>query len=127
MSANVRGDGKKLSIVDLDYSEVTSNIVNPERGYYVLSKAYIADDYNAFTNPNPSLSTFKKIAAQGNSLVSLQINISPYTEKELSETALLQIKNTFNSVRQAGLKAIVRVVYDSKGVKYPNQMISLLY
>lgn len=119
VSANVREESEKLSIVDLDYSEVTSSIVNPERGYYVLSKAYIADDYNAFTNPNPSLSTFKKIAAQGNSLVSLQINISPYTENELSEIALLQIENTFNSVRQAGLKAIVRVVYDSKGVKYP--------
>lgn len=109
----------ELMTVDLDYSEIINNVVNPERGYYVLSKAYITDNYNAFTDPNPSLSTFKRIATQGNSLVSLQINISPYTENELSEIALLQIENTFNSVRQAGLKAIVRVVYDSKGVKYP--------
>ncbi|MGC8842151.1 MAG: DUF4832 domain-containing protein [Candidatus Sumerlaeaceae bacterium] len=86
------------------YSEATGDVPNPERGVYRFG-GDITDttiDYNT-------------MAANGYRLVYSQIRLDNYTSSTIPTSYLTSISDGFGRIRSAGMKSIVRIVYNNDG------------
>lgn len=98
--------------LDLDYLESTKIIRNPERGWYLIYGCMVNN------NSNEGKSSYYEFIDQHNiedSLVLIMFNLQEYRNGNISNEGLAYINNVMESVRQSGLKAIVRFVYDWDG------------
>ena len=89
--------------LNYSFTEAEGEIVNPERGLYVHTE-YKFDG---------SLPQTKNLSAyQNNSLAMLLFYLKDFMEEDhLSEDAVTRIREVFETVRQAGKKAVVRFAY----------------
>ncbi|MFZ7121850.1 MAG: DUF4832 domain-containing protein [Eubacteriaceae bacterium] len=98
--------------LDLDYSESTNTIINPERGWYLIHTYMVNNDSDA---GKTSYNNFKDAYNSGDSLVLLMFNLQKYRNGDITNEGLTYINNVLQSVRSAGSKAILRFVYDWDG------------
>lgn len=77
-----------------------ASLLNPERGFFTPYEL-------------PSLAGFSSVRITGNTLVHLNIRLDDYRESDLPESLLNGLQTNFNDIREAGVKAIVRVAYNA--------------
>lgn len=89
---------------NLSFVEATGNVPNPERGVYRWG--------GDITDPNIPYATW---ASQGYRLVYNQIRLDSYTSSTIPQSYLDSIAAGFARVRTAGMKSMVRIVYNDSG------------
>jgi len=77
-----------------------ASLLNPERGFFT-----------PYELPNPA--GFSSVRITGNTLVHLNIRLDDYRESDIPESQLNGLQTNFNDIREAGVKAIVRVAYNA--------------
>ncbi|MCD4652168.1 MAG: DUF4832 domain-containing protein [Candidatus Cloacimonetes bacterium] len=83
----------------IEYTSSGDAIFNPERGFFSFSTLAGSVDYNA-------------IRSQGYSLVYTAIDLSNFRASNISTSKLNDLSAGFTNIRNAGIKAIVRIIYD---------------
>ena len=99
-------------VLDLNYVESANTIRNPERGWYLITGCMVTD------NDDSGLlfyENFKKQHNDGDTLCLILFNLVKYRDGAISEKGLNYIENVLKGIRQSGLKAIIRFVYDWDG------------
>lgn len=105
-------DKKKYITLPLNYSESSQSLLNPERGWYLINSFMVND---ADDGENTVSSNFKKQYSEGDRLALLLFNISNYRNQEITNKGLNYITNVLETLRESGMKGIVRFVYDWDG------------
>lgn len=107
----VLGRDKTITL-DLDYTEGTQSLTNPERGWYLINAYLVSDDVEQTDSFNEELWKQKE---EGDTLTLILFNLSNYRSEDISENGLNFIARILADVKKAGMKAIVRFVYDWDG------------
>jgi hypothetical protein len=91
--------------VTIDYDVTDEDFLNPERGYYVT--------LDPLTERDPSW-----VRSSGHTLALATVRLDDYRDRPLSSALLSSLRAGLASVRQAGIKVIVRFAYndDSSGL-----------
>jgi hypothetical protein len=93
--------------VKVEYKPSNKLFRNPERGFYTQLTS------QAEESPL-SLSTLEAIKAKGESLILRMYYLKPFRDCPISDRELDLIRNDFSTIRQAGMKAIVRFAYSEE-------------
>ncbi len=88
----------------VDYPQTTANIANPERGLYHHTGDCDKDDFSLATLQNYRNN-------QAITLVMCVFYLAEFKNGPLSQAALAQLQQQFDTVRAAGLKMILRFAY----------------
>jgi len=96
------GPGGEVALVTVDFGETLAELVNPERGYYV--------GYNLVGG---STSAAAEIRASGHSLAIALVRLDDYRTTALPDALLASLGNGFRAARGAGIKVILRFMYNS--------------
>jgi hypothetical protein len=106
-----QGDSRPQDITEtthITYEEETANFANPERGMY----HYTEVNLNYFEDGALERTVLEQYRQEENITLILRIfNIGAFVTTELSEEVLQGIESDFATLREAGLKAIVRFKY----------------
>ena len=81
------------------YTPSTGPLLNPERGFFTPYEL-------------PGLAGFSPVRITGNTLVHLNIRLDDYRESDIPQEILAGLDVNFNDLRDAGVKAILRVAYN---------------
>ena len=84
------------------FSTTSSAIYNPERGFFVFG-------------PMDDGTNFDYIRSQGYSLCYSAISLEGYQSSNIPQSRLNEISSAFTRIRDAGIKAVIRIVYDEQG------------
>jgi hypothetical protein len=98
-------------LITTNYLPSSAIIQNPERGF---STEIDFDDPDYF-----------QYYKDGSTLVYSNIRLDEYLESELPQTFLTELDNRFSSIRQGGVKIIVRFSYNDGPYPFPNPDASL--
>ncbi|MGB8452033.1 MAG: DUF4832 domain-containing protein [Anaerocolumna sp.] len=109
---------KQRITLELDYRDSAKSIQNPERGWYLIYRCMVN---NNAEEGKEYIDRFKEQYEAGDALVLLMFNLYGYRDGDISRKGLLYIKNVLDGIRQTGLKAIVRFVYDWDGSGLDNE------
>ncbi len=122
----------QLNLQDLNYTESTRRLPNPDRGFYypaIIVGNSTGFDYSQVNNAiSDALNTNR-------TLVHLRINISKLSGRangnrdlNLSDADIADLNSAFDLLRKNKLKAIVRVAYDYDGEtnKEPDTLSAIL-
>jgi hypothetical protein len=90
------------SALTVSYPSSKSPLFNPERGLYVFG-------------PLEDTTDFDSIRAKGYSICYSSIILDQFVSKKISAKKLNEIDSALHRVRKAGLKTIVRIIYDNTG------------
>jgi hypothetical protein len=97
-----------LQAVELNYTEATTSFPNPERGWYAYT--LMLDNNN-----------YQQLANTGFRLVYSSIVLNEFVNRDIDNETLDTIENRFSEMRNAGLKAVLRVNYsETHAGNYPN-------
>lgn len=91
-----------VPLVTIEFSGSTAELLNPERGFYV--------GYNLV---GASASSAADIRARGHSLAIALVRLDAYRTTALPASFLTSLETGFRSVRGAGLKVVLRFMYNS--------------
>jgi hypothetical protein len=98
-----------LQAVEINYAETTTSFPNPERGWY------------AYTLMLDNGNNYQQLANTGFRLVYSSIVLDGFVDRDIDINTLNTINNRFKEIRNAGLKAVLRVNYsESLAGSYPN-------
>jgi hypothetical protein len=104
----------------VNYTVDNSNFLNPERGFYQPTSSGWNGSLNAL-----STSTLNSYKSNGNSTILREWYLNSYMNLPIPIAYLTSMQNDFNTIRNAGMKCIIRFAYskdDSAGVIYnPNK------
>ncbi len=87
-------------MVTLSFSESGQDIANPERGFYVAVDLL-------------SSSGAAQARASGHTMAIAQVHLDSYRDRPIDAALLAQLDAGFASVRAAGIKVVLRFVYNS--------------
>jgi hypothetical protein len=88
----------------VSYTPTTANFANPERGFYHHTGDCDKSDF--------ALATLRDYrASQGISLVMCVFYLAEFKNSPISQAALAQLQQQFDTVRAAGLKMVLRFAY----------------
>lgn len=126
-----------LSATQIQTQETTEKLSNPERGFYNILSISCTDE--ALGDGASLRNTAMRIQASGIMLIEFQINLKAFVgngkpdsdpdatvDRAISAQGLAQIRQAFSILRESGLKAVTRVVYDSDGVANPEPAFPML-
>ena len=105
-------DKKTFITLDLDYNESAQSLKNPERGWYSIV-ACLVNEHAA--EADIICDTLEAQYKEGDTLVLVLFNLANYRNSDISENGLQYIDRVIGNVENAGLKAIIRFVYDWDG------------
>lgn len=91
--------GPEPEVISHTYLASDEPILNPERGFFTPYEL-------------PGNAGFSPVRITGNTLVHLNIRLDEYRESDLPQSVLDGLDVNFNDIREAGLKAILRVAYN---------------
>ena len=91
-----------------EFTETSEQIDNPDRGLYSIFGFIITDQEEDYAAQVARISESKAPT----NLVMIQINLSYYTDRDLSEEGLNNIRNLFSSLRMIEKNWILRFTYD---------------
>lgn len=136
-AATAEFSAQGLTATQIPVQESTQKLQNPERGYYTILPLSCTDDA-----PGDGASlrdTATRIRASGITLTEFQINLKAFVgngkgeeapdaaaDRPISPQGLAQIRQAFSILRECGLKAVVRVVYDWDGAANPEPEFPML-
>ncbi len=83
----------------LTYTPLPGDVVNPERGFRYSFYDFAPSDFGVYRN-------------LGTSLVYSDIDLRDFRDRDISQEKLDQIQAAFDTVRQGGMKVILRVKYN---------------
>ncbi len=86
-------------VVSHTYLATDEPILNPERGFFTPYEL-------------PGKAGFSPVRITGNTLVHLNIRLDEYRESDIPQAVLEGLDVNFKDIREAGLKAILRVAYN---------------
>ena len=81
------------------YAASDASILNPERGFFTPYEL-------------PGTAGFSPVRATGNTLVHLNIRLDDWRETDIPQQILDGLQTNFDSIRDAGVKAIMRFAYN---------------
>lgn len=87
------------AVVTHTYLATDAAILNPERGFFTPYQL-------------PGLAGFSPVRATGNTLVHLNLRLDDWREADLPQQVLDGLDQNFADIRDAGVKAIIRVAYN---------------
>jgi hypothetical protein len=92
------------SLTKVSYTASTASIANPERGFY----------HQMDCTSGMSQSQLQGYRVNdGDALILCSFNLSAFTNSAISQSALDQFQNQMNIVRNAGIKTVLRFVYNN--------------
>lgn len=94
------------------YSEVSGNVLNPERGFYK------AGDIRSASNP-VTASSAKACRTSGYSLMYVGYYLTDFMNGDISQEYLDMIQASMDAIREGGIKCILRFAYQSSENSYP--------
>lgn len=108
-SDDVIDDGE---VVTVSFTESTSSIVNPERGFY-------GGAVDIFKASNPvKTSAAKALRAQGITLMYVGFYLTDFIKGDISQAYLDMVQSSLDAIREAGIKCVLRFAYqNSEGSK----------
>lgn len=106
-------DRNSYVMLEQDYKEGTQSLRNPERGWYLMNACRVSDDY---TQADAFQKTLKQQYKEGDTLAQVLFNLSDYRDRDISENGLVYVGRMLSHISEAGMKAIVRFVYDWDGL-----------
>jgi hypothetical protein len=107
-----------LTQVQVSYQPSDEIFINPERGFYTQLTSY--DTQSPIT-----LSSLNNIKSQGKSLILRMYYLKSFRSVPLNQSILTMIGNDFNTIRQAGMKSIVRFAY-SDNIGQPDAPLNII-
>lgn len=107
---------QELSVVD--YAPTQANFLNPERGFH---------HYTEYRPGSSALSasTLQNVKNQGHNLIIRLYTISPFTNSDISQAWLNVMTQDFQTIRNAGMKAIVKYRY-STAIGQPDAPLNIV-
>ena len=93
--------------VTVTYQGTDENFSNPERGFYVASEVSQANGKGI------SEASIKAARTQGRTLFLLEFHMGDYVASDISEEYLQTIRAKFQSLRDGGVKCILRFCYSN--------------
>jgi hypothetical protein len=104
-------DGSEISVngdkVTVTYTESTTPLVNPERGFYGG-----AVDIKSASNP-VRVSAAKALRAEGKTLMYVGFYLTEFIDGDISQAYLDMIQTSFDALREAGIKCVLRFAYQN--------------
>ena len=97
-------DGDRVIV---SYTESTSPLVNPERGFYGG-----AIDIKSASNPVRAASA-KALRAEGKTLMYVGFYLTEFMNGDISQAYLDMIQTSFDALREAGIKCVLRFAYQN--------------
>ena len=95
----------KPSEVSTAYTEVSGDVLNPERGFYKG-----AGDISSASNP-VKVSAVKAARAAGRSLMYVGFYLTDFMDGDISQAYLDMIQSSMDAFREGGVKCILRFAY----------------
>ena len=93
--------------VTVHYTESTTPLVNPERGFYGG-----AVDIKSASNP-VQVSAAKALRAKGMTLMYVGFYLTDFMNGDISQAYLDMIQTSFDALREAGIKCVLRFAYQN--------------
>lgn len=100
------------------YQPTDEIFINPERGFYTQLTTYN-------TQSPITLSSLNNIKGQGRSIILRMYYLTNFRNVSLSQAMLTMIANDFNTIRQAGMKCILRFAY-SDNIGQPDAPLNII-
>lgn len=100
------------------YQPTDEIFINPERGFYTQLTTYN-------TQSPITLSSLNNIKSQGRSIILRMYYLTNFRNVSLSQAMLTMIANDFNTIRQAGMKCILRFAY-SDNIGQPDAPLNII-
>ena len=104
-------DGSEVTVngdkVTVTYTESTTPLVNPERGFYGG-----AVDIKSASNP-VRVSAAKALRAEGKTLMYVGFYLTEFIDGDISQAYLDMIQTSFDALREAGIKCVLRFAYQN--------------
>lgn len=99
-------------VVTVTFTESTSSLVNPERGFY-------GGAVDIFKASNPvKASAAKALRAQGITLMYVGFYLTDFIKGDISQAYLNMVQSSLDAIREAGIKCVLRFAYqNSEGSK----------
>ena len=94
-------------VVTLTYTESTTPLVNPERGFYGG-----AIDIKSASSP-VRVSAAKALRAEGKTLMYVGFYLTDFMNGDISQAYLDMIQTSFDALREAGIKCVLRFAYQN--------------
>lgn len=96
-----------LEGVKVGFTEAMDPVVNPERGFYGGGS-----DIRSASSP-VSLAAAKAVRSAGMSLMYVGFYLTDFMSGDISEAYLKMIQTSFDNIRQAGVKCVLRFAYQN--------------
>ena len=93
--------------VTVHYTESTTPLVNPERGFYGG-----AVDIKSASDP-VKVSAAKALRAKGMTLMYVGFYLTDFMNGDISQAYLDMIQTSFDALREAGIKCVLRFAYQN--------------
>ncbi len=100
------------------YQPTDEIFINPERGFYTQLTTYN-------TQSPITLSSLNNIKSQGRSIILRMYYLTNFRNVPLSQAMLTMIANDFNTIRQAGMKCVLRFAY-SDNIGQPDAPLNII-
>ena len=97
-------DGDRVIV---SYTESTTPLVNPERGFYGG-----AIDIKSASNP-VRVASAKALRAEGKTLMYVGFYLTEFMNGDISQAYLDMIQTSFDALREAGIKCVLRFAYQN--------------
>ena len=94
-------------VVTVHYTESTTPLVNPERGFYGG-----AVDIKSASSP-VRVSAAKALRAEGKTLMYVGFYLTEFMNGDISQAYLDMIQTSFDALREAGVKCVLRFAYQN--------------
>ena len=94
-------------VATVHYTESTTPLVNPERGFYGG-----AIDIKSASNP-VKVSAAKALRADGKTLMYVGFYLTEFLDGDISQAYLDMIQTSFDALREAGVKCVLRFAYQN--------------
>lgn len=109
--ASVNTDDGQITVdgdvVTVHYTESTTPLVNPERGFYGG-----AVDIKSASSP-VRVSAAKALRAEGKTLMYVGFYLTEFMNGDISQAYLDMIQTSFDALREAGVKCVLRFAYQN--------------
>lgn len=105
--------GADGDVVTVTYTESTTPLVNPERGFY-------GGAVDIFSASNPvKAATAKALRAEGKTLMYVGFYLTGFMNGDISQAYLDMVQKSLDAIREAGIKCVLRFAYQNSESNKP--------
>ena len=105
--------GADGEVVTVTFTESTTPLVNPERGFY-------GGAVDIFSASNPvKAATAKALRAEGKTLMYVGFYLTDFMKGDISQAYLDMVQKSLDALREAGIKCVLRFAYQNSESNKP--------